>query len=198
MKTRGPGLRRWTWSAPAEGPGGTGGTGPINWSGGTHVGQITLTLCIGNLYILVVDDDLGLRLLSAVARLNRWATRHAGVSGSIAAWRLLAALDELGPTRIGELARVDNCSQPTVTGQVRRLEEAGWVRREPDPEDARAVRVALTAAGTQNLRAARQARSAAVQPRLAELSDAQRQTLADAVVVLEQLAAPAAAVPVGV
>ena len=58
--------------------------------------------------------------------------------------------------------------------------------------------MALTAAGTQNLRAARQARSAAVQPRLAELSDAQRQTLADAVVVLEQLAAPAAAVPVGV
>ena len=148
-----------------------------------------------------MDDDLGPRLLSAVARLNRWANRHAGVSGSIAAWRLLAALEELGPIRIGELARVDNCSQPTVTGQVRRLEEAGWVRREPDPADARAVRVALTAAGAQNLWSARAARSAAVQPRLAELTQAQRQVLAEAVVVLEQLAAPAAstnAVPEGV
>ena len=141
---------------------------------------------------MLFRSDLGPRLLSAVARLNRWANRHAGVSGgSIAAWRLLAALEELGPIRIGELARVDNCSQPTVTGQVRRLEEAGWVRREPDPDDARAVRVALTPAGAQNLWSARAARSAAVQPRLAELTEAQRQVLAEAVVVLEQLAAPA-------
>jgi DNA-binding MarR family transcriptional regulator len=137
-----------------------------------------------------VDDDLGTRLLSAVARLNRWATRNAGMAGSIAAWRLLAAIDELGPSRIGELARVDNCSQPTVTGQVRRLEDAGWVQRETDPVDARAVRIALTPAGAANLRSARASRSAVLAPRLAELTPAQRRTLADAVVVLEQLAAP--------
>jgi DNA-binding MarR family transcriptional regulator len=137
-----------------------------------------------------VDDELGTRLLSAVARLNRWATRNAGMAGSIAAWRLLAAIDELGPSRIGELARVDNCSQPTVTGQVRRLEDAGWVRRETDPVDARAVRIAMTPAGAANLRSAREARSAVLAPRLAALSEAQHRTLADAVVVLEQLAAP--------
>ena len=138
-----------------------------------------------------MDDDLGPRLLSAVARLNRWASRRAGVSASVAAWRLLAAIEELGPSRIGELARIDNCSQPTVTGQVRRLEDAGWVRRKRDPDDARAVLIALTPAGAANLQAVRAARSAVVQPRLAELTDAQRRTLADAVVVLEQLAAPA-------
>jgi DNA-binding MarR family transcriptional regulator len=142
-----------------------------------------------------VDDELGPRLLSAVARLNRWASRQAGVSASVAAWRLLAAVDELGPSRIGDLARMDNCSQPTVTGQVRRLEEAGWVHREPDPDDARAVLIALTPAGAANLRSAREARSRVLAPRLDELTDAQRRTLADAVVVLEQLAAP---VPAGV
>ena len=137
-----------------------------------------------------MDDDLSARLLSSVARLNRWANRHAGVSASIAAWRLLAAIEELGPSRIGELARVDNCSQPTVTGQVSKLVAAGWVRREPDPDDARAVRIALTPAGAENLRAARAARSAVLAPRLGELTETQRQMLADAVVVLEQLAAP--------
>jgi len=142
-----------------------------------------------------VDDELGPRLLSAVARLNRWASRQAGVSASAAAWRLLAAVDELGPSRIGDLARMDNCSQPTVTGQVRRLEEAGWVHREPDPDDARAVLIALTPAGAANLRSAREARSRVLAPRLDELTDAQRRTLVDAVVVLELLAAP---VPAGV
>jgi DNA-binding MarR family transcriptional regulator len=139
-----------------------------------------------------VEDDLAPRLLSAVARLNRWASRQAGVSASVAAWRLLAALDELGPSRIGELARADNCSQPTMTGQVRRLEEAGWVRREPDPGDARAVRIALTPTGAGHLQAARQARSRVLAPRLDGLTEQQRRTLADAVVVLEELAAPAA------
>lgn len=137
-----------------------------------------------------MDDDLSSRLLSAVARVNRWASRHAGVSASVAAWRLLATIEELGPSRIGELARVDNCSQPTVTGQVRKLEQAGWARREPDPADARAVRIAVTPAGVRRLREARVARSAVLQPRLAGLTAAQRQTLADAVAVLEQLAAP--------
>lgn len=33
----------------------------------------------------------------------------------------------------------------TLTPMLRRMEEAGWVRRRPDPEDGRAVRVTLTA-----------------------------------------------------
>lgn len=141
-----------------------------------------------------MDDDLGHRLLTAVARLNRWANRHAGVSASVAAWRLLAALEEAGPSRIGELARMDNSSQPTTTGHVRTLERSGLVRREPDPDDARAARIALTPAGAAELHAVRVARSTAVAPRLAGLTDAQRRTLAAAVVVLEELSAPAAPV----
>ena len=52
------------------------------------------------------------------------------------------------------------------------------------------MRIALTPVGAENLRAARAARSAVLAPRLGELTETQRQTLADAVVVLEQLAAP--------
>ncbi|MFN8194295.1 MAG: MarR family transcriptional regulator [Nocardioidaceae bacterium] len=134
--------------------------------------------------------ELGQRLLVAVARLNRWATRHAGVRDSVAALRLLATVDELGLPRIGDLARADSCSQPTVTGQVGRLERAGWVRRVTDPDDARAVRVALTPEGSQRLVEIRAARAAAVLPRLDRLTERQRTTLADAVAILEELAAP--------
>ena len=115
-------------------------------------------------------DDLSSELLSVVARLNRWATRNAQVAAPIAGLRLLAALDEQGPCRIGDLARLDNCSQPTITTQVQRLHEAGWITRQPDAADARAVQIALSPAGRVELDRARRARAAVLEPRLANLT----------------------------
>jgi DNA-binding MarR family transcriptional regulator len=51
------------------------------------------------------------------------------------------------PIRIGEIAARVPCSQPTATTTVASLEEAGLVRREPDPVDGRATAVVLTEAG---------------------------------------------------
>ena len=51
------------------------------------------------------------------------------------------------PIRIGEIANRVPCSQPTATTTVAALEEAGLVRREPDPIDGRATAVVLTATG---------------------------------------------------
>ncbi len=137
-----------------------------------------------------MDSALGSQLLSAIARLNRWANRTAGVTESVAAARLLAVIEELGETRIGDLAKADNCSQPTVTTQVARLHDAGWVAKQPDPDDARAVRVSLTANGRAHLAATRAARAEAVRPRLEQLDQRQLDTLADAIEILEQLATP--------
>jgi len=113
--------------------------------------------------------QLGDDLLRNAARLNRWATRHADLEVPFAQARLLSLLEELGPARIGELARADHTSQPTLTSCVQRLEAAGWVRREGDPADARASVVSLTPAGRGALTNVRRARAAVLQPVLDEL-----------------------------
>lgn len=139
--------------------------------------------------LLRVDPalDLGSRLLTTVARLNRWATRQAVLPDSTASLRTLALIDELGDARLGDLARADHCSQPTMTGQVTRLADAGWVRRTPDPADARAVRVALTDAGAERLRTVRARRADVLRPALARLSDDERRILAAAAEILARL-----------
>jgi DNA-binding MarR family transcriptional regulator len=57
------------------------------------------------------------------------------------------------PIRIGEIATRVPCSQPTATTTVASLEEAGLVRREPDPVDGRATAVVLTEAGAATVEA---------------------------------------------
>jgi DNA-binding MarR family transcriptional regulator len=131
--------------------------------------------------------DLGVDLLGVVARLHRWATRQAGLPMSQAHARLLAQIDELGPARIGDLARADHCSQPTMTTQVQRLEELGLVSRAPDPVDARAVLVDATRAGRRLLGEMRRARAAAVAPLLAQLSAAERDTIRGALDIMTAL-----------
>ena len=75
-------------------------------------------------------QGLGADLLAVVARLNRLATQRIQMPLPAAQARLLATIEAQGEARIGDLAAVDHCSQPTMTTQVRRLEEAGLV--DPD------------------------------------------------------------------
>lgn len=74
---------------------------------------------------------LGADLLAVVARLNRLATQRIQMPLPAAQARLLATIEAQGEARIGDLAAVDHCSQPTMTTQVRRLEDAGLVTRPP-------------------------------------------------------------------
>src|ERR671934_868908 len=55
------------------------------------------------------------------------------------------------PRRITELAELEGLAQPTVTLLVGRLEERGWVTRQRDPDDRRAVLVSATASGSSAL-----------------------------------------------
>jgi DNA-binding MarR family transcriptional regulator len=54
---------------------------------------------------------------------------------------------EEGASSPGELARLWQVTPAVITGIVDRLERRGLVRREPDPEDRRRLRLALTEAG---------------------------------------------------
>ena len=53
-----------------------------------------------------------------------------------------------GPRGMGELTAMLSPAQSSLTGLVDRTERNGLVRREPDPRDTRAVRVALTPRGS--------------------------------------------------
>lgn len=132
-------------------------------------------------------DLLGAELLSAVARVNRWATSLAEFPISSAQARLLALVDAIGPARISDLAKADHCTQPTMTFQMQRLEESGWVTREADPADARAVLITLSRQGANLLRNVRLARVRSVAPALAALDDDQVARLREAVSTLEEL-----------
>jgi DNA-binding MarR family transcriptional regulator len=141
------------------------------------------------------QPGLGADLLAVVARLNRLATQRIQMPLPAAQARLLATIEAHGEARIGDLAAVDHCSQPTMTTQVRRLEDAGLVARTVDPGDARAVRIRITAEGIRTLNAVRADRAAAIEPQLALLGPADRQVLTEAVDVLRRLLDNAATTP---
>jgi DNA-binding MarR family transcriptional regulator len=131
--------------------------------------------------------SLGVDLLGVVAKLNRLATQRTGLPVPWAQARLLGTIEDQGPTRISDLAALDHCSQPTMTMQVRRLEDAGLATRTTDPADARAVLIEITPAGIETLRHVRAARAGVIDPHIAALNDDDRQTLADAVSVLKRV-----------
>ncbi|CPR01916.1 MarR family transcriptional regulator [Mycobacterium bohemicum DSM 44277] len=133
------------------------------------------------------ETGLGADLLAVVARLNRLATQRIQMPLPAAQARLLATIEAHGEARIGDLAAVDHCSQPTMTTQVRRLEEAALVTRTVDPGDARAVRIRITAEGIRTLDAVRADRAAVIEPQLDLLEPADRQVLKEAVGVLRRL-----------
>lgn len=135
-----------------------------------------------------MPSTLGADLLSVVARINRLANQRVRMPIPFAQARLLSTIEDQGQARISDLAALDHCSQPTMTTQVRRLEEAGMVARAPDPLDARAVLIQITPAGVAALRQVRLDRGAAVDPYLERLCDSERQRLTEAVVVLRRLA----------
>jgi DNA-binding MarR family transcriptional regulator len=133
------------------------------------------------------DAALAADLLAVVARINRVANQRVPTRLPYSRARLLSAIKEHGPARISDLAALDYCSQPTMSTQVRLLEEAGLVSRTTDSADARAVRISITAKGHSVLAQVGADRGGMIDQRLARLDDADRQTLAEAVRIMRSL-----------
>ena len=133
------------------------------------------------------DAALAADLLAVVARINRVANQRVRTRLPYSRARLLSAIKEHGPARISDLAALDYCSQPTMSTQVRLLEEAGLVSRTTDSADARAVRISITAKGHSVLAQVGADRGGVIDQRLARLDDADRQTLAEAVRIMRSL-----------
>src|SRR3954453_4670746 len=106
------------------------------------------------------DDDDALAtwraFLTAHARVTRAISRDLAEAGlpDLSWYDLLWALYRQPERRlrINELAREVVLSPTAMSRFVDRVEAAGYVRREPDPDDRRALRVAITDAGVTLLR----------------------------------------------
>lgn len=89
--------------------------------------------------------------------------------------------------RVGEIARNLGVRVPSATEQIIKLERAGLARREPDPDDSRAVRVVLTAEGRAAVDSANARRNAVMAGILSSLSEQDRQALAAALPVIGKI-----------
>ncbi len=75
------------------------------------------------------------------------ALNEEGVDLNFSQFLALKKLGEDGPMAPGELARVLAYSPGAMTRLLDKLEQSGYLQRAPDPDDRRALRLALTASG---------------------------------------------------
>ncbi|OHU99352.1 MarR family winged helix-turn-helix transcriptional regulator [Mycobacterium talmoniae] len=108
---------------------------------------------------------------------------------TLAQLSILVTLLDRGPIRMTELAAHERVRTPTTTVAIRRLEKIGLVKRTRDPSDLRAVLVDITPRGLAVHRESLANRRAALAAMLSRLSEAELDTLTQALAPLERLAA---------
>lgn len=134
-----------------------------------------------------VEADLAGDLRLVVGRLARRLRQQSLGDMTPSQRSVLASLDRHGPLRMGELARLENISPPSLSGIIGRLEERGFVARSDDPDDARSTLVDATPSAIEALVEARRERTAFLLRGLQRLDVEDRQALERAVVLLDRM-----------
>jgi DNA-binding MarR family transcriptional regulator len=141
--------------------------------------------------VIVSPEQVGERYLAFHHRMRRAVHDGMSVTGlSFARTKVLAQLQQSGPTRQNVLAVECDVAPHTITDIVDALERDGLAGRQPDPTDRRAKLVALTSAGESALAAASAARERLLQQIFGTLDAEDRATM---VRILDTLDAAAAA-----
>jgi DNA-binding MarR family transcriptional regulator len=133
-------------------------------------------------------DEIAEALPQRASTLAKLFLSLAGAQVSQTEVGVLQALTER-PMRITELARSESVTQPAITLLVNRLQAQGWVTREADPGDRRAVLVAITQAGSDVFAELRSQYRALLHEEMAVLGDEEVETLARATEILDGLIA---------
>ena len=92
--------------------------------------------------------------------------------------RLLIALSHRGPSSVSDLATVIGVDQPRASRLVQAAVDAGHVRREVDPSDARRSILVITESGRAALSAVLDHRRTAIERALADFTPAEREEFA--------------------
>jgi DNA-binding MarR family transcriptional regulator len=132
-------------------------------------------------------EEMAARLRLSSTRLHRALRRESGVLLSPSQMSALAAIDTHGPITLGALAEHEGVAPPSITKVIAVLEEDGYVSRTPDPNDRRVNFVATTPQGSALVAESRRRKTAWLTGRIRELTAEQRQRLADALDVIDDL-----------
>lgn len=100
---------------------------------------------------------------------------------------LLSVVAFAGPKTVSELAEAEQVSSPAISRILNGLEEEGLVTRRRSERDRRYVHVRVTARGKRVIEAARARRLERISSRLDPLDEAELETLAAAVRILERV-----------
>ncbi|MGV9193765.1 MarR family winged helix-turn-helix transcriptional regulator [Microbacterium sp. MC2] len=102
---------------------------------------------------------------------------------------VLAALTVHGTHALGELAERERVSAPSMNRTVNCLEESGYVTRTPDPDDRRKVNIDITEAGRAVVEETVRRRDSWLEAVLVSLDPEQRDVLARAATLMQEVAA---------
>ncbi|HTF47788.1 MAG TPA: MarR family transcriptional regulator [Pseudonocardia sp.] len=136
-----------------------------------------------------VGSDLAGQLRLSVVRLNRrLRSQRTDETVSLTQISAMATLNRCGPMTPSELAASERVRPPSMTRVIAALEEEGMVSRRDHPTDGRQSIIELSPAGAELLAAEASAKERWLDKRLAELTEAERVTLARATEIIDRMA----------
>lgn len=136
------------------------------------------------------DAELVTRLRAVIGRLARQFNDTSTDEGlTPTQYRVLGLVRLRGPLGLAELTELEGLNPTMLSRIVRFLDDAGLIRRLPDPHDLRAARVAITPDGEQMHDRIRDRRTQVLAERLSRLPPQTVADLLDVVPALEALAA---------
>jgi DNA-binding MarR family transcriptional regulator len=137
-----------------------------------------------------VDAELVNRLRGVISRLARQLNNTSTGEGlTPSQYSVLGLVRSRGPLGLAELTDLEGLNPTMLSRIVRKLDEHGLIRRLPDPNDMRAVRVEITPEGELVHQRIRDRRTNVLSEWLDQLPEQTASTLLAAVPAMEALAA---------